>query len=536
MGKDEKLKEHWSCPKMVLKWLRGKFKKSTQTKKEQQGFEEQTSLSPDLKQNLETLRSAYSNCSDVVFRPFSVGGQAKAALMYIEGLSNIEEIDDNVLSPLMQETNAQFDNLNTLIENKISVSSVKKVKTIADCVEQISVGSPVILVDRQKSGIALGLKKWEKRAVEEPEAESVVRGPREGFVETLRVNTSLLRRKISSPKLKMESMKAGRYTQTQVVVSYMEGICDKTLIEEVRKRLQRIEIDGVLESGYIEEMIEDNPFSPFPQILTTERPDVAASSLLEGRVAILVDGTPFVMVVPTTLYSLFQSAEDYYQRAMIATVVRWLRYLFVVISLLLPSLYVAVITYHQEMVPSSLLISMAASRAAVPFPALVEAFIMEVTFEALREAGLRLPKQIGAAVSIVGALVIGEAAVSAGIVSAPMVIVVAITGIASFTIPRYSAGIALRMLRFPVMILAGTLGLLGIMLGVITIIVHLCSMRSFGVPYLTPMGPMKGRDMKDVLVRAPWWKLNTRPHLTGEYNKYRQSPGQKPDPRRGDEK
>jgi hypothetical protein len=498
--------------------------------------QEQDPLSESLTNNENKFHSIYKDCSDVIFRPFFIGGKDKAILIYIEGLSNIEEIDDNVLSPLMKNTGGEFNNVNSLIEKRISVSNVKEIKTFSECLQEISSGNPVILMDKRKTGFSLGLSKWEKRSIEEPSAEMVVRGSREAFVETLRVNTSLLRRKIRSPELKMQSMEIGRYTKTKVVIAYMEGIADRTLIEETQNRLSRIEIDGILESGMIEEFIEDNPYSPFPQVLATERPDVVTSSLLEGRVAILVDGTPFSIVVPTTLYSLLQASEDYYGRFLIGTVIRWLRYLFLVISLLFPSLYVAVITYHQEMVPTTLLISMAASREQVPFPALIEALIMEITFEALREAGLRLPKQVGSAVSIVGALVIGEAAVSAGIASAPMVIVVAITGVASFTIPRYSAAIAIRMLRFPMILLAGTLGLLGIMLGVITLVIHLCTLRSFGVPYLSPMAPMKFSDMKDVLIRAPWWKLNTRPHFTGAYNKYRQAPGQKPNPTKGEEK
>jgi spore germination protein KA len=290
-----------------------------------------------------------------------------------------------------------------------------------------------------------------------------------------------------------------------------------------------------LESGYIEELIEDNSYSPFPQLVNTERPDVAAANLLEGRVVILVDGTPFVLIAPISFFSLLQSPEDYYQRYMISSIIRILRFVFMVLSLLLPSLYVAVLTYHQEMVPTALLISVASSRESVPFPALVEALMMEVTFEALREAGVRLPKQVGAAVSIVGALVIGQAAVQAGLVSAPMVIVVAITGVSSFMVPHYTQGIALRMLRFPIILLAGTLGLLGVMLGVITIVVHLCTLRSFGIPYLTPIAPVKGRELKDALIRAPWWKMDTRPHLTGEFNSYRQSPSQKPNSSKGDE-
>ncbi|HDR8522637.1 spore germination protein [Bacillus toyonensis] len=495
----------------------------------------QVLLSSDLNENLQALRSIYDNCFDVVFRTFLIGGQTKGVLVYIEGLSNSEEIDKNVLPPLMSETEKGVRSLYEMLEEKIHISKMKEVKTFTDCIEHISIGNPVLLIHQEPSGFALGLAKWEKRSIEEPQAESGVRGPREGFVETLGVNTSLLRRKIKSPHLKMKSMKIGRYTDTRVVIAYVEGLANQTLIEEVENRLQRIEIDSVLESGYIEELIEDKFYSPFPQLINTERPDVVAANLLEGRVGILVDGTPFVLIAPISFFSLLQSPEDYYQRFLISSIIRLLRFMCMILSLLLPSLYVAVLTYHQEMVPTPLLISVASSRESVPFPALVEALMMEITFEALREAGVRLPKQVGAAVSIVGALVIGQAAVQAGLVSPPMVIVVAITGVSSFMVPHYTQGIALRLLRFPIIFLAGSLGLLGIMLGIITIIVHLCTMRSFGVPYLTPIAPLKGRELKDTLIRAPWWMMDTRPHLTGEFNSNRQDPGQKPNPSKGGE-
>lgn len=486
-------------------------------------------LSIHLDENINALKSIYQNCQDVVFRIFLIGNTRKAVLVYIEGLSNIEEIDKNVLKPLINlESGFSLDF--SILKEKLPISKVNTVNKIQDVVGNISVGNPVVLIDQQIHGISMGLAKFEKRAVEEPSAESVVRGPRDGFTETLSINVSLLRRKLKSPHLKMNTISIGRYSQTQVAIMYIDDLVDQTLLEEINNRLSRIEIDGILESGYIEEFIEDYPFSPFPQFLNTERPDVASANLLEGRVVILVDGTPFVLVAPITFYSLYQAAEDYYQRSLMGTLIRWLRYCFLLIALLLPSTYVALLTFHQEMVPTTLLLSIAKSREEIPFPALVEALIMEITFEALREAGIRLPKQVGSAVSIVGALVIGQAAVSAGLVSAPMVMVVAITGIASFSIPRYNAAISIRMLRFPIMFMAGTLGLLGIMLSLLTIIIHMCTIRSFGVPYLSPMAPMKGKEMKDVLARFPWWSLKTRPRLTGEGNTYRQSDGQKPSP------
>ncbi|MFD0695046.1 spore germination protein [Paenibacillus sp. GCM10027628] len=497
--------------------------------------DDQHTLSSDLSQNEQILRSIYANCSDVIYRSFVIGGKTKALLIYIEGLANADGIEEYVIAPLMKEEYGEPLPIHQLIARKISVSHAYEFNTLTLCIEYLSSGNPILLIENEASGLALGLSKWEKRSIEEPVAEGGIRGPREGFTETLRISTSQLRRIIKSPHLKMESMKIGDFTQTNVVIAYVEGIVDKTLVEEVRNRLRRIQIDGILESGYIEEMIEDNPYSPFPQLLSTERPDVVSSNLLEGRIAILMEGTPFVLVAPITFFSLMQSPEDYYQRFWIGTTTRWLRYIFTFISLFLPSLYVAVLTYHQEMVPGSLLISMASSREAVPFPALIEALMMEVTFEALREAGVRLPKQIGSAVSIVGALVVGQAAVQAGLVSAPMVIVVAITGISSFMIPRYVAGIAIRMLRFPLIFLAGSLGLLGIMMGFIAIVLHMASLRSFGVPYLSSIAAPKGRELKDVLIRAPLWMMDSRPHLTGDYNKNRQAANQKPGPKQGGE-
>jgi hypothetical protein len=503
--------------------------------------QQQNFLSTDLNQNLQELQNIYKNCMDVVFRQFKIGGKTKAALIYIDGLANIEEIDASVLTPLMGENNAKENtdqqiHVNHILEQKLTVSKVKKVQTVPECIEHISGGNPVLLIDQQNEGFALGLANWEKRSIEEPVGESMIRGPREGFTESLGTNLSLLRRKVRSPQLKTKSMKIGEYTQTEVVISYIEGIAEQTLIQEVETRLSRIKIDGILETSYIEEFIEDNSYSPFPQVLNTERPDVAVANLLEGRVVILQDGTPFVLIVPVSFYSFLQSNEDYYQRSLISTATRWLRYIFLLMSLLLPSVYVAILTFHQEMIPTTLLVTIAVSREMVPFPALVEALIMEIVFEALREAGLRLPKQAGAAVSIVGALVIGQAAIQAGLASAPLIMVVALTGIASFTIPRYPAGFALRMLRFPMILLAGTLGLLGIMLGLLVILTHMATLRSFGVSYLSPMAPMLGREMKDVLVRAPWWKLNMRPRLTGTDNIRRQGLNQKPNPDHGDDK
>ena len=309
-------------------------------------------LSPRLNINIDILKSTYKDCSDVVFRGFSIGSEINAVLLYIDGLSNTDEVDQRVLMPLIQLKSPGNSPIFERVKKEISVSDIKEINTIPDIFKQISIGNSIILIENETKGISVGLPKWEKRSIKEPDAESVIRGPREGFVETLRVNTSLLRRKIRHPLLKMKQLSIGGYTETQVIVAYIEGVADNTLVDEVTHRLKRIKIDGILESGYIEEMIQDYPFSPFPQLLNTERPDVAAASLLEGRVIILIDGTPFSLIAPCTFTSLLQAPEDYYNPFYVSTLIRWLRYIFFFIALLAPSAYVAILTFHQEMLPT----------------------------------------------------------------------------------------------------------------------------------------------------------------------------------------
>ncbi|MBP2240343.1 spore germination protein KA [Cytobacillus eiseniae] len=508
-------------------------KKPKKQKAQQQTSSQEIPLSKKLTENIHLFSSLYQDSSDVIFRSFVVG-KIDATIIYIEGLSDTHKLDEQVLDTLLKNEFKEIDFLIS-IKNRLPISNIETISTFSECVNAISAGNPVLLLDGFEEALSLGLVKFEKRSIEEPQAETSIRGPREGFTESLGVNTSLLRRIIKDPALKMKAVHVGKYTKTKVMIAYIEGLIDRTLIEEIENRLNRIHIDGVLESGYIEQFIEDSPYSPFPQLLYTERPDVASANLLEGRAILIIEGTPFSLIAPVSFFSLFQSQEDYYERFWIGTFIRSLRFLFVVISLFLPSIYVAITTFHQEMVPTDLLLSIASSREGVPFPAIVEAIMMEIAFEALREAGIRLPKQVGSAVSIVGALVIGQAAVQAGIVSAPMIIVVSITGIASFMAPRYSIGLSIRLLRFPIIFLAGFLGLIGVMLALIMIIIHLSTLRSFGVPYLSPISTLQKPSMKDTLIRSPLWKMNLRPHLTGEFNAVRQGTNLKPVPKNGDE-
>ncbi|GAW92418.1 spore germination protein [Calderihabitans maritimus] len=496
-------------------------------------------LSADLDRNLAVLRQVFDRCSDFIVREFVAGQKlARCALIYFDGLVTRTSVETSILKTLLVEIRkvepapdiTERNVFELIKEAAVSVGEVHEVSGFPGMLEKLLAGDAVLLVDGQAKVLVLGVRGWESRAVEEPETEAVVRGPREGFVETLRTNTSLIRRRIKSPRLKIETIKIGELTKTDVAVIYIEGLVNPQIVEEVHRRLKRIETDGIVDSGYIEEFIEDDPFSPFPQIEHSERPDKVTAALLEGRVVILADGSPFALVVPTVFVQFLQASEDYYERFYLASVVRLGRLVAVNVALLLPSAYVAITTFHQEMLPRTLLISIAAQREGVPFPAFVEALIMELTFEMLREAGIRLPRPVGQAISIVGALVIGEAAVSAGIVSPVMVVVVALTAIANFSIPAFNMAITLRLIRFIMLVLAAAFGFFGIMMGLVVILIHLCNLRSFGIPYLSPIAPFTPRDLKDVLVRPPWWGMFLRPRLIGYRNPQRQAFRLKPEP------
>ncbi|MCG0277987.1 MAG: spore germination protein [Thermanaeromonas sp.] len=492
---------------------------------------------PDLKANLEQLKEIFLNSSDVVKRDFLIGGQAKAAIIYIDGLADKKLIEDTLLRTLQHvppelgralvEKTAPLDRILEII---VPLADVSPIESISDIVNHVLCGDAVLLFDGYTKALATSTRSWEHRSIDEPLTESAVRGSREGFVENLRTNTALIRRRLKTPALRVENLCLGRYSQTNVALVYLHTLADPTLLQEIRRRLERINIDGILESAYIEELIEDNPASPFPQIDHTERPDKVVAALLEGRVALLIDNTPYALIIPTVFIQFMQASEDYYERYWLASFLRLIRFVVLNIALLLPSIYVAVSTYHQEMLPTRLLIRLAAQREGVPFPALVEALLLELVFEVLREAGVRLPRMVGQAVSIVGALVIGEAAVSAGLFSPAMVIVVALTGISSFALPIFAMAITIRLLRFIMLILAGVLGFYGIMIGLLAILIHLTTLRSFGVDYLSPVTPYHVRDFKDVFIRTPLWARHTRPTRIGYRDPWRQDTRLRPTP------
>ncbi|MHA6533507.1 spore germination protein [Paenibacillus sp. BAC0078] len=487
----------------------------------------------ELDRNVEALKGILGEADDVSFRSFLVGGTIRAELVNIPSMSNRQEIDNSVLRPLMQSGDGLSNDLQSVKMRLLPVISVDEAATVEECADQLIKGNPLLFIDGCTGALLLGLDQWEKRSIEEPQTETSLRGPREGFTESIKTNLSLLRRRIQSVKLQVKSHRIGSYTGTEVCIAYIDGLAKTSLLHEVQTRLGRIDIDSVLETGYIEELTEDNPYSPFPQQQFTERVDVAAAGLLEGRIVLLVDGTPDVLIVPSTLATLLQAADDYYNRTVYASFLRFLRYWTLLLSMILPAVYVAILNFHHEMVPGKLLASIASAREEIPFPTFVEVIMMQLAFEVLREAGLRLPRQIGSAVTIVGALVVGEAAVSAGLVSAPIVIIIAFTGIAGFTAPHYSLEFAIRLLRLPLIILGGTLGLLGVTFGIIAIAIHLCMLRSYGVPYLSPLAPFVASEMKDFMIRAPRWKMTRRPGFANLRNLQRLSRGQKPGSDRG---
>ncbi len=477
--------------------------------------------SQSLDKNLNYFKDKLDKCDDVIYREFTAGDrqQFKFALIYIDGLADKEVINREVLRPIMldiKRANTKAGILNAdiykfVLRSVLTVGEIEEEESLEEAITALLSGDTLLMVDGFKRVIVIGSKGWADRGVQEPQTETVIRGARDGFTETIRANTALLRRRLRDSNLKIKHIKIGLRSKTDVVIAYMDNIVDKYVLEQVEKRLQDIVIDGVLESGYLEQFIEDAWYSPFPQIQNTERPDRVAASLLEGRVAIITDNTPFVLLVPVTLNILFQSSEDYYERWYISSFIRLLRYASGFIALILPAIYIAITSYHPGLIPNDLALYIAGTRKGVPFPAFVEAMIMELTLELLREAGIRLPGPIGQTIGIVGGLVIGQSAVQAGLVSPIMVIVVAITAIASFALSSYSLGIALRILRFVIIIFASVLGLYGIMLGLLTILVHLCALKSFGVPYLAPLTGDTYYELKDTPVRTPLPTMRRRP-------------------------
>lgn len=494
--------------------------------KGQEQPKEARSLGRRLEDNLNAVRAEMGGSNDLVVREFLLAAQPpiKAALVFVDGLVSSKTVNDDVMKPLLYDAGREEPQRVTSLEQvkntMLAVGDVKECATLDEAVGGFLAGDTVLLAEGMDKGLIISTKGFEKRGVDEPASEAVVRGPRESFVENIRTNTSLLRRKIRNPELTFEAMVLGKRTRTTVLLAYVRGLARPALLDNLRARLRAIDTDAILESGYVEQYIEDSAGSIFATLGYTEKPDVAAAKLLEGRVAVLVDGTPFVLTAPVLFIEHFQSAEDYYFRPYFATLLRVVRALGFAITILAPAFYVAVTTFHQELIPTLLLFTMAKAREGVPFPSFVECLIMILTFEILREAGIRLPRPVGQALSIVGALVIGESAVSAGLIGAPMVIVVAITAVSGFTVPNLAdSGAVLRLI---LLVLGAAFGGYGITLGLLGTLVHMLGLESFDFPYLSPLAPFDLEDNKDTLVRAPLWLMVSRPkNMAGDRQRRR---------------
>jgi spore germination protein len=490
-------------------------------------------LSAQLDINKQNLDILFKNCMDVVKREVDIGKEVPFRIygVYIDGMVNREILENFFLGRIIDYKNLNGDIVEhratptqIIMQHFSATFDIKEVETMDDMVRGVLSGDSAIFVDNSEKGLLIATRGWPNRGVGEPSSENVVRGPRDGFTETVRFNTVLIRRRIRDTKLKVNMMSYGTRSRTDVAIMFMEDIAKPELVEEVMRRLNKYEVDAIFDSGYIEQLIEDSWKSPFPQTQATERPDKVASSLLEGKVAIVVDNSPFVLILPTTLNAFYQASEDYYQRWQIMSFTRILRYIVSLISFTLPGLYIATLNFQPGMLPTPFAISIAASREGITFPTVLEILVMELTFELFREAGIRIPGAIGHVIGLVGGIVIGQAAVEAKIISPMIIIIVSFTAISTFAIPDYSLTSAFRLLRFFFIILAAMFGLYGFLLAMLFMIAHLSSLESFKVPYLAPYNASdrnRFRDLKDTILRFPTFMQTTRPIFARENQRKR---------------
>ncbi len=475
-------------------------------------------------ENKKFMQKAFHESIDMIFYEFETNSGIKSLVVYISEIIKTETLDRDVINPFVLKSNklSSYDPVQfEAIQKMFPISDVKEVIDLPTAVKSIVDGNAVFFFEGQAIGLSVSSRGWEKRTVQEPNTEMIVRGPREGFIEDIHINRSLLRKKIKNNHLVFEEMTIGKQTRTLVNVFYISGIVNEGVLELVRSRLAQINIDAIMDSGYLEEFIEDSHISPISTVFNSQKPDVIASKILEGRVGILCDGSPHALTVPFVFIETIQNTEDYYNRPYIATVARIIRLVALISTILLAPLYVAIETFHQEMIPSALLISMAGANKGTPLPSLVEAVLMLLVFEFLKESGARMPKTIGSAISVVGGLVLGDSAVKAGIISADLVIVIAFTAIAAFIVPAMNE--VITVYRLFLVVLGGVMGLYGITAGVFAIIIHAASLESFGVPYLSPIAPFDMEGLKDFEIRYPIWSKKKRPEYIAKENKTRQS-------------
>lgn len=479
--------------------------------------------------NIALLEQVFVDCGDIVKQKFLAFTDIPVYVVYVDGLAKAEMVEDFVLRPLKNADKAEGqekrdEQRKKLFQGKMDLVDVSWKSTMDEAVLEILSGNTLLFIDGISEAVMISSKGFPTRGVSEVESEKTVRGSKDAFNESMRTGTALLRRRIRDGRFKVKQVFLGERSRTNVAICYMDGLVRREWLEEVEKRLNQYEYDAIYDSGMLEQLMEPEWNSPFPQFQHTERPDKAASAVLEGRVVIVVDNSPDVLILPATLNTYFQASDDYYGRFEVALFARVLRYIAAVLAIGLPGLYLAVIGFHTEILPVELVLTIAEARRNVPFPVVVEVLLMELEFELLREAGIRLPGQMGNTIGVVGGLIVGQAAVDAGLVSTIVVIVVALTAIASFTIPNEAFTSAFRLLKFFIILVCAFWGIYGFFLGMLLVMLHLASLESFSVPYLFPAvsaGKMDYDDSKDFIMKKPITKMEKRPYFTKDGNRRR---------------
>ncbi len=492
-----------------------KAQEQEQSKPPEKNASDEVALSLSVEENVSEVKKMFCNDDSLVIRSIENrnDGELKCNILYLDGMISNQIINDNIIRPvqLAENLHVSSDAVDTLMASILQSNDIKKTTDMDTIAEAITYGDTVLFVQGCGEALLLNTKSFTLRSVTEPESEKVLRGPREGFTESILVNLSMLRRRVRNKDLTMKFRVFGERTKTKACIVYIDGLAHQSIVDELEKRFDQFSIDSTLDVNYLIEMIKDARYSPFKTIGESERPDVIAGKLLEGRIAVVLDGTPCVITLPYLFIENIQNSEDYYVNFYYASFSRMLRLIGFFISTSVPALYIAIVSYHHEMLPTPLLMSIFMARQGVPLPTVLEAFGMIVIFQILAETGIRMPAGIGQALSIVGALVIGQAAVEAKFVSAPMIIVISITGITGLIIPKLST--ATLMIRFAFLGMASFFGLYGFMFGTIGLLIHLLNIKSFGVPYLMGMTMDTALEMKDTFIRVPWWNMHCRPHL-----------------------
>lgn len=483
---------------------------------------------PDSKSNIQcaidNIKSLIGSKSKLAEKHFIIGKQSpiNAAIVYTAGLVNKDVIDRDILTHLMLHVEENLSGIaelgDYLCKKYITMSNTEIETDINKAVEEIKRGKTVILVEGYSNFIIVDTAEGIYRSVTDPQNEISTRGPRDGFIESLETNISILRRRIKDKNLVIENFTVGRRSQTDLAIMYIDDIVDKNLLKDIRDRITSIDVDTVTGTANIEQYIEKHTYSIFPQIFYTERPDRVQANLMEGKIAILLEGSPIGLTVPTLFVEFFETVEDYYNRTLVGSFSRIIRYIAAIIILTFPGIYITIIKFNSELIPSTFIQSIIEARKGLALTPFMSLLSMNLVIEFLREGGLRLPSKIGQTISVVGGIIIGDAALKAKMVSSTTLLVLGITTVASFLIPNYEMALSVRILNYPAIILANWLGMLGVAMSVFFIIAYLCSLDSFGVPYFS----FNKSDMKDTLIRAPMWKMDKSPNSIPNNNPIRQ--------------